>query len=357
MYDGADAQEIRLQREQVRQAEEAVEKARKDLEKAKLIAPFDGTVAELNIAVGDQVSAGGEAAIVLNTPGAVYLNLSITESDTTSLEVGQSGTATFDALEGQAFPITIESIGTNPTTTQGVVTYQARAKVMTAPLASGTGALLPGSRAGILTAAAEILGMTEEELSAALESGQAMAEIAEAHGMSADDFQAALMQRARGAAAPETAATPTPGAAPAATATPSATPAAGDGGLPSAAATSAKPLPGMNASVTIVLESVQNVLVVPESAVQTEGRNSVVEVLKDDGSKERVIVQTGLSDGSNIEITEGLEEGQTVIIPARAAISAQATQTAGFGGPTFRFFEGEGGSPGGGFAIPGGAAP
>lgn len=354
VYAGSTAADIGQQRNQVRLAELSVEKARKDLEKAKLIAPFDGTVAELNVAVGDQVTgAGGDPAITLSTPDTVYLSLTITESDITGVEVGQSGIATFDALEGQAFPITIDSIGTNPTTTQGVVTYQARARILTAPLAGGApGASVPGARAAMLTTAAEILGMTEEELSAAFESGQTLVEIAEAHGMSADDFQAALMQQARGAAAPDASASGS-----AATPTPGATPSASASGLPSAADTSAKPLPGMNASVTIIVDQAQDVLTVPEGAIQTEGRNSVVEVQNDDGSTEKAIVQTGLSDGSNIEITEGLEEGQTIIIPGRAAASTQATQTAGFQQRGFGII-GEGGPPGGGpIIIEGGAGP
>jgi HlyD family secretion protein len=103
----------------------------------------------------------------------------------------------------------------------------------------------------------------------------------------------------------------------------------------------------MSASVTIILDSVQNVLVVPESAVQTEGRDSVVEVQKDDGTTEKVVVQTGLSDGSNIEITDGLEEGQTVIIPTRAATSTTQTTQTGFPQGGF-IISGEGGPPGGG---------
>jgi HlyD family secretion protein len=112
----------------------------------------------------------------------------------------------------------------------------------------------------------------------------------------------------------------------------------------------------MNASVTIIVDQAQDVLMVPDGAIQTEGRNSVVEVQKDDGSTEKVIVQTGLTNGTNTEITQGLEEGQTVVIPTRAATtSAQATQAAGSqqGGPTFQFFEG-GPSGGGTFSAPGG---
>jgi HlyD family secretion protein len=106
----------------------------------------------------------------------------------------------------------------------------------------------------------------------------------------------------------------------------------------------------MNASVTIILDQAQDVLMVPEGAIQSQGPNSVVEVQKDDGSTEKVVVQTGLSDGTNIEITQGLEEGQTVVIPTRAATSAQATQAAGSQQGGFQFFEG-GGAPSGGINV------
>jgi HlyD family secretion protein len=357
VYAGAGASDIELQREKVRQAEEAVKKAQENLGKAQLIAPFDGTVAELNVEVGDEVGAGGAAAaIVLNTPNALRLQLTFTESDVLSVKAGQSGVATFDAIQNTAFPIEIESVGTNPTSTQGVVTYQAWAKVLSAPASlRGAGAVGGGSPTAILATAAKILGMTEEELQAALQSGKTLTAIAEEHGMTAQDFQSALRQQAGGAATPSA-------SAPAATSTPtpSTTPSTADSGSSETASTSTTPLPGMNASVTIILDQAQNVLTVPESAVQTEGRDSVVEVRKDDGSTEKVTVQTGLSDGTNIEITDGLEEGQTVIIPTRAATtSAQATQTAGSQRGEFRFFEGQGGGPssGGSITVPGGGAP
>ena len=338
VYAGATSQEIESQRAQVVQAELSAAKARKDLEKAQLIAPFDGTVAELNVEVGEDVSASGtQAAITLNTPNALRLQLNITESDVLNVKADQTGIATFDALESAAFPIVIESVGTNPTTTQGVVTYQAWARVLAAPTPVGAGASLRGgSQTAILTTASQILGMTEDELRAALESGQTLVQIAEARGMAADDFQTKLMEQVRGTAAPGATASPTPSAA--------------DSGSTEAAGTSAKPLPGMNASVTIIVDQAQNVLTVPESAVQSEGRNSVVEVQKDDGSTEKMVVQTGLSDGTNTEITDGLEEGQTVIIPTRAATTS-ATQTTGFPRGGF-IISGEGGPPEGGAGGP-----
>jgi len=75
----------------------------------------------------------------------------------------------------------------------------------------------------------------------------------------------------------------------------------------------------------------------------------VVEVQKDDGTTEKVTVQTGLSDGSNIEVT-GLEEGQTVLVPTRTASSTETTDT-GFPQGGF-IISGEGGPPSGGGAGP-----
>jgi HlyD family secretion protein len=342
VYDGADKEEVDLQREQVRQAERSVEQAQENLEKAKITAPFDGTVAELNIELGEEVSTGGqEAAIVLNTPNALRLRLTITESDRPSVEAGQSGFATFDALGDISFPFVIDSVGVSPTTTQGVVTYEAWANVLSAPAAVGATGTAPRGQA-ILANAAELLGMTEQELQTALQSGQTMAELAEAQGMTAEEFQAALMEQAGGAAAPEA-------SAPEATVTPSAS----DSGATDASGTSSKPLPGMNASATITVDQVQDVLIVSTQAIQSQGFQSVVEVLKDDGSTEKVVVQTGLSDGTNTEITGGLEEGQTVIVAVRAATSAETTT-----GTEFQqrgFFQG-GEVPQGGpvFTVPGG---
>jgi len=109
----------------------------------------------------------------------------------------------------------------------------------------------------------------------------------------------------------------------------------------------------MNATVIITVQQAQNVLVVPDRAIQTQGGNSVVEVQKSDGSTETVVVQTGLSNGTNTEITSGLEAGQTVILPSRAVTttSAQTTTTTSTGTQGGGFFEG-GGPPSGGGGFP-----
>lgn len=71
---------------------------------------------------------------------------------------------------------------------------------------------------------------------------------------------------------------------------------------------------GMNASATITVEERENVVTIPVNALQERGSRVFVYTETDGegtllGEKE---VTTGLSDGSNVEITEGLSEGDVV---------------------------------------------
>lgn len=71
---------------------------------------------------------------------------------------------------------------------------------------------------------------------------------------------------------------------------------------------------GMNASATIVIEERENVVTIPVNALQERGEEVFVYTeQEEDGtlSGEQKVV-TGLSDGENVEITEGLSEGDVV---------------------------------------------
>ena len=97
-------------------------------------------------------------------------------------------------------------------------------------------------------------------------------------------------------------------------------------------------LPGMNVDATIVVEESTDALTVPVAAVQ---RGNTVYV-KDSAAKNtdntmvggtvlpdgwrEATVETGLSDDSNIEITSGLSEGDTVYVPQVQAQSSSDDQ-------------------------------
>lgn len=71
---------------------------------------------------------------------------------------------------------------------------------------------------------------------------------------------------------------------------------------------------GMNASATITIEEREDVLTLPMNALQEKGDRTFVYTEKDaDGNLSgETEVTTGLSDGSTVEITDGLEEGTAV---------------------------------------------
>lgn len=98
-------------------------------------------------------------------------------------------------------------------------------------------------------------------------------------------------------------------------------------------------IPGMNVDATIIIESKEDVLRVPTTAVN---RGNTVTL--SDGTT--VQVELGLSDGSYIEITSGLNEGDEIIVPVINASSDSMTGMMGMPGAM------GGGMPGGG--IPGG---
>lgn len=71
---------------------------------------------------------------------------------------------------------------------------------------------------------------------------------------------------------------------------------------------------GMTADVTFVTQSVEDAVYVSSKAIVEQDGGDYVYVKKDDGTYELKQVTTGLSDGTNTQITDGLSEGDTVYI-------------------------------------------
>ena len=91
--------------------------------------------------------------------------------------------------------------------------------------------------------------------------------------------------------------------------------------------------PGMTGNATIVYGEKTNVLVVPNRAIHTQGRNRTVDVLVN-GQKETRQVQVGVSNEQLSEITAGLAEGDQVIVSTTSAAQPRFAG-APFGGGQF----------------------
>ena len=83
---------------------------------------------------------------------------------------------------------------------------------------------------------------------------------------------------------------------------------------------------GYSANAQIELEKKENVVSVPESALEFEGDDAYVYTKSQDGTYQKTKITTGLSDGVKIEVKDGLSEGDTVRGPR--IIEDETTQEA-----------------------------
>lgn len=95
-------------------------------------------------------------------------------------------------------------------------------------------------------------------------------------------------------------------------------------------------LPKMSASANIIIQTKNDVLLVPSGAVQTTNDQTFVRVLRN-GKEEQIAVGTGLSSDTQVEIISGIEEGETIITSVTTTQSGRSNQSQspfGFGGGT-----------------------
>lgn len=71
---------------------------------------------------------------------------------------------------------------------------------------------------------------------------------------------------------------------------------------------------GMTCTVSFILKEKQNVVVIPNTAVKIIEGKQVVETKEKNGEIVTKNIKTGLTDGSNVEVTEGLKAGEVVIV-------------------------------------------
>lgn len=87
---------------------------------------------------------------------------------------------------------------------------------------------------------------------------------------------------------------------------------------------------GMTTQNVIYVEDAEDVLVIPALAVKGSAEDEYVEILTEEGVQRRSI-ETGISDGLNIEVKKGLDDGEEVIIAKMSSseISDKASSVRG----------------------------
>ncbi len=79
---------------------------------------------------------------------------------------------------------------------------------------------------------------------------------------------------------------------------------------------------GMTAEVTFIQKQIKDVIAISNKCIINEDGAQYVKVKAEDGSISQVPVKTGFSDGFTVEITEGINEGDIVLIESAVNMNA-----------------------------------
>ncbi|MGI9151067.1 MAG: efflux RND transporter periplasmic adaptor subunit [Limnohabitans sp.] len=289
------------------------------LERMRLIAPFNGVVGIRNINVGDYVKDGADL-INLENIGSLYVDYRLPERFQTKVSPGQVVEVKLDAFTGRLFKAKVEAV-------DPLIDANGRSIGIRAVLANGPGEPIPTG------------GRKPDAQPANAAASAASAPVAAAKPAASAASAASSPASAASAARPAA-----PVLAPALRAV--ALPSPQSLGCPSnmfdrtrvaVAESAGGPLrPGMFARVTAVFAVKPNALVVPEEAIVPQGGKQFVikgvapedlpapaasaaasaPALPPDTKlvSQRVEVKLGIRRAGMVEITEGVAEGDTVVV-------------------------------------------
>jgi HlyD family secretion protein len=101
-------------------AETHVTAAQATLNQAKIIAPFNGTITDIDVKAGDRVSSGN-LAYRLDDLSKLLIDLDVSEVDINTVSVGQEVSINLDAVQGKTYRgVVTEIAGTGSSSTGGV---------------------------------------------------------------------------------------------------------------------------------------------------------------------------------------------------------------------------------------------
>lgn len=259
-----------------------VEQAKESLSKTKITALFDGQVSSINYKQGEFISAG-QSMFTLSDPSTMQMDIIASEAEFVEMSPGMYGLVSLDSKPFPPSLIQITSISNVPNVTQGIVTYPVEARFIRGfevlsviqkftPLLDSFSGMdlsdIPGIP-GMGTMPPGIGGMGDSNGDRRTRMG--------ANNLGDNDMQELQ-------------------------------------GLLSSLLTEELPAEGMNGTVTLLKDSVQDVLVLPSEALIVD--KNKINVISSISDNEIVYteVKTGLTDGKKTEILEGLKENDSIYI-------------------------------------------
>ncbi len=123
LLEGAKQEDLEIARAQLQQAQLSQLQAENTLKNARLVAPFDGVVSQVNIKQGEQ-SANGLPAIVLTNLNGFTMKVLVDEIDVRQVAVGQSVRLSIDALPDAEISGKVTRISPTAANVNNVVAYE-----------------------------------------------------------------------------------------------------------------------------------------------------------------------------------------------------------------------------------------
>jgi HlyD family secretion protein len=117
LKDGVDTEQLAV-------LEAKLNAAKAGVASLQVVAPFDGTVADLSAKAGESVSAGSAAATVADFSNWLVKTTDLTELEVVNIKEGQPVTVVLDAIPDVTLQGTVESISQTFAEKQGDVVYE-----------------------------------------------------------------------------------------------------------------------------------------------------------------------------------------------------------------------------------------
>jgi macrolide-specific efflux system membrane fusion protein len=281
-----DPDEIKLKKLQVELAEARLAEA--EDASPEITAPFDGFITNVNVEGGDEVTKG-TVAVTLADPDKFEVDILVSEMDVFDLEVGGTAYVEVDAMEGMTLPAEITHISPTATISSGVVNYEVKLEVQSLEAVMQEQQQARQEMMGNITS-----GELPEQLRQAVEDGQITQEEAEE--------MMEQMQEGQGWQ---------------------------QGQMPTAMTEDFQLREGLTVTVSIIVDERSDVLLVPNAAITTQGQQTYVQVVLPDGTIEERAITTGISDWQYTEVTDGLSEGEEVVVPQGTATTTTTPEQQG----------------------------
>jgi HlyD family secretion protein len=304
--------QLKLAEARFKEAKEAVAEA---LEASpEITAPFDGFITSVNVEGGDEITSG-TVAVTLADPNKFEVDILVSEFDIFRVELGGAAVVEVNAIEGLSLPAKITHLAPTATIQSGVVNYEVEVELESpetviqeqqAAMQQWQEAITQEQREAMQETIENIAqGELPAGLRQAIEEGRITQE--EAEEMLRQMQQAQGEQQGQVPAIPE----------------------------------DVQLREGLTVTVSLIVDEASDVLLVPNSAITTQRGQSFVQVLSPDGTIEQRAITTGITDYVNTEVTEGLSEGEQVVVPQGTTTTTTTQQR-----PSGGFFIG-GMGPGG----------